>query len=120
MDVRLMVDGERRLLGRLTTLAERGAGADAVVGYSAPYAVFVHEDLEAHHPVGEARFLSRALRAGAPFRRAFLADALRRGRSLYQAVRDWAYVLKRDSQARCPVNTGALRDSAFVEARKTA
>lgn len=119
MVVRLTVDGGRRLLGRLTTLAERGAGADAVVGYSARYALFVHEDLEAHHPVGEARFLSRALRAGAPYRRAFIADALRRGRSLYQAVRDWAFVLKRDSQARCPVDTGVLRASAFVESRKT-
>lgn len=119
MDVRLSVDGADRLLARLAALRGRGAGIRAAVGYAAPYAVYVHEDLEAVHPVGEARFLSRALRAGAPFRRAFLLDALRRGRTLYQAVRDWAFVLKRESQARCPVDTGRLRASAFVETRKT-
>lgn len=119
MDVRLSVDGADRLLGRLTTRMEKAEGAEGVVGYAAPYAVYVHENLEAYHPVGEARFLSRALRAGAPFRRAFISDAVKRGRTLYQAVRDWAFVLKRESQARCPVDTGRLRASAFVETRKT-
>lgn len=29
-------------------------------GAAAPYAVYVHENLTAHHPVGEAKFLERA------------------------------------------------------------
>jgi len=35
-------------------------------GPSAPYALIVHEDLEAHHPHGEAKFIERPLRASAP------------------------------------------------------
>lgn len=33
------------------------------VQYLAPYALVVHEDLEAQHPVGEAQFLSKAVAA---------------------------------------------------------
>ncbi len=32
------------------------------IGYRAKYAVFVHENLEASHPVGQARFLAEAIR----------------------------------------------------------
>jgi hypothetical protein len=35
-------------------------------GPSAPYALIVHEDLEADHPVGEAKWLERTLRESAP------------------------------------------------------
>jgi len=31
------------------------------VGYGADYAIYVHENLKARHPVGEAKFLERAL-----------------------------------------------------------
>ena len=31
------------------------------VGYTADYAPYVHENLEARHPVGEAKFLERAM-----------------------------------------------------------
>lgn len=33
-----------------------------VVGFGAAYAIFVHEDLEAHHETGQAKFLESALR----------------------------------------------------------
>lgn len=33
-----------------------------IVGYSAAYAVYVHEDLEARHSIGQAKFLESALR----------------------------------------------------------
>jgi Bacteriophage HK97-gp10, putative tail-component len=35
-------------------------------GPAAPYALTVHEDLEAHHPQGEAKFIERPLRESAP------------------------------------------------------
>jgi hypothetical protein len=31
-----------------------------VVRYTAPYAIYVHENLNAHHNVGQAKFLERA------------------------------------------------------------
>lgn len=33
------------------------------IGYSAPYAVFVHERTELRHPVGQAKFLQAAINA---------------------------------------------------------
>lgn len=48
------------------------AGGDISVaivcgGPAAPYAVHVHENLEADHPVGEAKWLERTIRESAPF-----------------------------------------------------
>ena len=36
-------------------------GKTIFVGYTAEYAIFVHEDENAHHPVGESKFLENAL-----------------------------------------------------------
>ena len=36
-------------------------------GSDAPYAAIVHEDLDAHHPVGEAKFIERTLNESAPY-----------------------------------------------------
>lgn len=38
-----------------------------VGGPAAPYAVFVHENLDAHHKVGQAKFLESTLRESAPY-----------------------------------------------------
>jgi hypothetical protein len=39
----------------------------AVGGVSAPYAIYVHEDLEAIHPIGQAKFLEQTLNESAPY-----------------------------------------------------
>lgn len=63
----------------------RGNEISATIGVggpAAPYAVFVHEDLDAFHPVGEAKFLESTLLESKPFMAARLAarikDKLRR------------------------------------------
>lgn len=38
----------------------------AVGGPAAPYAIFVHENTEADHPVGQAKFLESTLKESAP------------------------------------------------------
>lgn len=38
----------------------------AVGGPAAPYAIYVHEDMEARHPVGQAKFLEVAALEAAP------------------------------------------------------
>jgi hypothetical protein len=38
-----------------------------VGGTASPYALFVHEDLEAHHKVGQAKFLQSTILESAPF-----------------------------------------------------
>jgi hypothetical protein len=35
-------------------------------GQAAPYAIFVHENLSAHHPVGEAKFIESTLLESSP------------------------------------------------------
>lgn len=44
------------------TGAESGSNPSVIVGFTEEYAVYVHENLEAHHPVGQAKFLEQPLR----------------------------------------------------------
>jgi hypothetical protein len=43
------------------TEAESGSNPSVIVGYTEEYAIFVHENLEANHPVGQAKFLEQPL-----------------------------------------------------------
>lgn len=52
------------------------AALEAAISYNVPYAVFVHERLELNHPVGEAKFLEKALIAKAEDMQAILAKYL--------------------------------------------
>lgn len=50
----------------------QGTGADivgtiTVGGVAAPYAIYVHENLDAHHDVGQAKFLESTLTESARF-----------------------------------------------------
>jgi uncharacterized protein YyaL (SSP411 family) len=57
---RVPVDtGELRSSGRVQVLDD----GEAAVVFTADHAITVHEDLEAFHPEGEAKFLERALAA---------------------------------------------------------
>jgi hypothetical protein len=49
-----------------------------VVGYSQGYAVYVHEDLEAYHPTGQAKFLETPARSMARELIRFVAASMRR------------------------------------------
>jgi hypothetical protein len=89
---------------------------DCIVGYTAAYSLFVHENMQAHHTVGQAKFLEQPAReltnngtlAG------IIADAKRQGKSLGQALLLAGLRLQRDSQRLCPVDTGNMRASAFT------
>jgi hypothetical protein len=50
------------LLRKSAKTAANGSGFDTEVqvSFSTNYAIYVHEDLEAYHEVGEAKFLERA------------------------------------------------------------
>lgn len=39
------------------------------IEYTAPYAIFVHEDLSVYHPNGQAKFLEAAMRQGRGYAR---------------------------------------------------
>src|SRR5690606_37718863 len=47
------------------TEAESGSNPSVIVGYTEEYAIFVLDNLEAHHPVGQAKFLEQPLKENA-------------------------------------------------------
>lgn len=51
-------------------------------GPSAPYAVFVHEDLEAFHKVGQAKFLESVIMESRPFMASRVAKRMELNRAL--------------------------------------
>jgi len=93
-----------------------GRRASVVVGYTAAYALYVHENLEARHPNGQARFLVEPLRRLEGRIAAGLADDVRAGLRLDQALLRQGLYLQAESQRLVPVDTGALKASAFTRA----
>jgi hypothetical protein len=58
----------------------RGNEISAVIGVggpAAPYSVYVHEDEDAHHPVGEAKFLESTILQSKPYMATRLANRIR-------------------------------------------
>src|SRR6516165_5327009 len=95
-----------------------------------PYAIFVHEKLQAQHDGarlyssvrkvwytgdGQAKFLEKPLREGRQQMRQILNSAMKSGQSVGSAMALSGIWLMNESKKLCPVDTGALRDSAFVE-----
>ncbi len=86
------------------------------VGYTQSYAVHVHENMETHHPVGQAKFLeqpARALSNDGTFAE-IIKKALKSGKTLAKALLLCGLRLQRESQQLVPVDTGALKASAFT------
>jgi predicted GNAT family N-acyltransferase len=94
--------------------AKQDHGAAVVVGYTQAYAIYVHENLQAHHPVGQAKFLEQPARELQPVLRRIISEAASRGQTLEQSLLLAGLRLQRESQKLCPVDTGALKASAFT------
>lgn len=89
-----------------------------VVGYTQSYAVYVHENLEAFHPVGQAKFLEQPHRTMQRELAEMISNLLNSGVSLVQTLFLAGLRLQRESQKLCPVDTGALKASAFTKIEK--
>jgi hypothetical protein len=88
------------------------------VGYSAPYAVYVHENLTANHPNGgQAKFLEQPMRAMRDDLAAIISRSLHGKNGLEEGLRRAGQTLLEASQALVPVDTGFLRSSGFVEVK---
>lgn len=110
------IDGQYRLTAQLNERMRKYQGAKVVVGYSAPYAAAVHENLAAYHPHGQAKFLEQPCRQYEAEIRMIIRNGLLAGQSLEQAQLDAARFILLQSQKLVPVRTGFLRDSGFVRA----
>jgi hypothetical protein len=85
-----------------------------IVGFTQAYAIYVHENLEAKHDNGQAKFLEAPARELSSTFVDIIATAMRKGRTLEQGLLLAGLRLQREAQIRCPVETGALKGSAFT------
>jgi len=102
------------LLRRLRSKYGSKSKVDVIVGYTAEYAIYVHEDMFAHHPVGKAKYLEDPLRANRKMLLNIVKQALVKGVPLDQALLMAGYQLQRLSQLEVPIDTGNLKGSAFT------
>lgn len=111
------VIGVLKLVEKLRELAVRrttDADVSVAIGYTQSYAIYVHENLEARHPVGQAKFLEQPFRERVNAMAAIVRKALLANRTMAQALLLAGLYLQRESQLLVPVDTGALKGSAFT------
>ncbi len=93
----------------------KGGKVVVKVGYTQNYGIWVHEDLTANHPNGgQAKFLEVPFREMIPRVPALLAKFQKEGKTLAEALLLVGLELQAESQKLVPVDTGALRASAFT------
>lgn len=103
-------------LARKHEEARRQGKARVKVGYTASYAVHVHEDLMMFHRNGQAKFLEQPLRemtTDGTLRRV-VRKTMKATGDLVQSLLMAGLLLQRASQQLVPVRTGNLRASAFT------
>ena len=84
--------------------------------FTAVYAVYVHDDLEAIHKTGQAKFLEQPLRQYAKEITRRVKELLKQKRTLKQAILEIAqWFLENIVKPLVPVDTGNLRDSAIIK-----
>lgn len=107
--------GKEKLKEQLASRSLQGRKVlNVQFGYRAQYAVFVHEDPWAFHPIGKWRYLADPLRRGRGQMGKIIKTVLRQKKSLELAT--WAALewLREASQEEVPIDTGFLHDSWFV------
>jgi hypothetical protein len=110
----LGVEGLIAKLRQKAATARKNAAASVVVGFSQSYALPVHENLEAYHPVGQAKFLEQPARQLRPVFADIIKRAVTAGKTMSQALLLAGLRLQREAMLLTPVDTGALRASAFT------
>lgn len=132
------IEGLQRVISALqakAAAATKDTDVSVVVGYTAAYALYVHEDLSKAHGDAynekwaddiaagrktsrgsgqQAKFLEQPMRERKEELRAIVTKALQQGKTMGQALLLAGLALQRWSQQICPVDTGVLRESAFT------
>lgn len=111
------ITGLSQLLAKLANMAakaNRDANFSVVVGFTAAYSIWVHENMQAVHPTGQAKFLEEPYRTGQPQMMQIIVSGARSGKTLGQSTLMAGLWLQGEAQRRCPVDTGNMRASAFT------
>lgn len=115
------VENIEKVLAVLRTKAAQAKqedGVSVVVGYTQAYGIYVHENREAYHKVGRAGFLLDVMRELSRELANIVRTGLKRGLTLTQSLLLAGLRLQRESQLNVPVDTGALKASAFTRVEK--
>jgi hypothetical protein len=113
------IENLNRLMQKLDKLKAKGkdaSNASVTVGFTQNYAAAVHENLEAHHDVGQAKFLeqpARELNNNGELSR-LVSAAVKAGKTVEQGLLVAGLRIQREAQKLTPVDTGALKASAFT------
>lgn len=122
MAVEVKTTGTDSLLKKLeerVKWARDGNGTTVVVGYEAPYATTVHEDLEMVHPNGgQAKYLEEPSRLYAREVQKAVSDSLVKGKDFEKALTAGGELLLELSEPFVPVDTGELVNSGYVRVVK--
>lgn len=117
--VKMELIGLRRLIDKLRSEAARARkdwDVSVAVGYSTNYAIHVHENMAAYHPNGQAKYLEQPARqlTNNGTLADIVAKAVVAGKTPAQALLLAGLRVQRESQQLVPVDTGALKNSAFT------
>lgn len=103
------------LRGNLAKI-QAASKTQTIVGFSAPYALSVHEDEEMIHPHGgQAKFLEEPMKLYRKQMSDRIKLEMKNGKTLPEAQLIVANILLEEAKKLVPVDTGFLRDSGFVK-----
>jgi len=93
----------------------KDANTSVIVGYTQYYAIFVHENREVKHKVGRAGYLMDVAHEIQQELQNIVATVFKKTKNMVQALLLAGLRLQRESQLNVPVDTGALKASAFTK-----
>ena len=111
------VIGGDRVVAKLKEMAAKvltQKGISVTVGFTASYAIFVHERTDLNHNVGQAKFLEQPAREMRTQLTALIVSLVKRGVSIGEAMLVAGQALQAAAQKLSPVDTGNLKASAFT------
>lgn len=110
------VEGLKALQKQLKKLSKGFRGEKSVtVGYTQNYAKIVHENLQARHAEGkEAKYLINAVARNEGAIIQEITSVTRKTGSIQKGLLAGGLLIQRESQEVVPVDTGALKASAFT------
>jgi hypothetical protein len=108
----------QRLLAKLrakAAQARKDTDVSVSVGYTQSYAIYVHENMEAQHKDGkQAKYLTGPMKQHKKEIADVIKNSLKHKKTMAQSLLLGGLLLQRLSQQVVPIDTGALKNSAFT------
>ena len=116
----IKITGLQKLKATLQALEKKSFREEesVVVGFTQNYAVFVHEDLQATHKVGQAKYLEAPARRLQGELGRLISSTYVKTKSLSKSLLVAGLRLQREAQLLVPVDTSALKASAYTAFEK--